>query len=389
MPDAGENRGGRWTMPENKGLQALESLVIRRDLCTLCGACASLCPYLRSWQGKVIKLHECDLSEGRCYAYCPRTEVDLEAIHRALFGQDSLPMEMGPFRRVFVARAREPELRDGVQAGGVVSALMDLAISDGLIHAAVLTHRNEDHLPEGCVATTRAEVLACAGSSYVAGPTIEALNRRPWKEGERIGVVGVPCQVLALAKMRASALDRRMPIDQVGIVIGLFCTWALAYGPFLEFLGNRFPGISIGKLDITPPPERLLRVSTEDGMREISLDEIRPFVRPSCGVCLDMTSEFADLSVGTVEGMEGWNTVVVRTERGDDLVSRAQKRNAIEVKPLPPANFQHLKEASLLKKKRALLTLKSRGELGEGGYVRLPAGWVERILSDSNTEVGL
>jgi coenzyme F420 hydrogenase subunit beta len=101
-----------------------------------------------------------------------------------------------------------------------------------------------------------------------------------------------------------------------------------------------------------------------------------------------MTSEFADLSVGTVEGMEGWNTVVVRTDRGDDLVSRAQKRNAIEVKPLAPANFQHLKEASLLKKKRALLALKSRGELGEGGYIRLPAGWVERILSDSKTEVG-
>jgi hypothetical protein len=69
-------------------------------------------------------------------------------------------------------------------------------------------------------------------------------------------------------------------------------------------------------------------------------------------------------------------------------VSRAQKRNVIEVKPLPPANFQHLKEASLLKKKRALQALRSRGELETGGYVRLPAGWVARILSDSNAEVG-
>ncbi len=31
---------------------------------------------------------------------------------------------------------------------------------------------------------------------------------------------------------------------------------------------------------------------------------------PACAYCLDMTYEFADISVGSVEGIEGWNLPV-------------------------------------------------------------------------------
>jgi ferredoxin len=37
----------------NRGLKGLEEKVFQKDLCTACGACLSLCPYLRSWQGRV------------------------------------------------------------------------------------------------------------------------------------------------------------------------------------------------------------------------------------------------------------------------------------------------------------------------------------------------
>jgi len=82
-------------------------------------------------------------------------------------------------------------------------------------------------LPQGQIVSKREQVLSCSGSSYVSGPTLEALNQGPWKEEERIGVVGLPCQALALAKMRASSLETKTPIDRVDLVIGLFCTWAL------------------------------------------------------------------------------------------------------------------------------------------------------------------
>ncbi|MCP4668112.1 MAG: hypothetical protein GY849_17315, partial [Deltaproteobacteria bacterium] len=101
----------------------------------------------------------------------------------------------------------------------------------------------------------------------------------------------------------------------------------------------------------------------------------------SCLVCLDMTSEFSDISVGTVEGKEGWNTVLVRTAMGDELMSRAEESGIIETLAFPEDKLAHLKEASLLKKRRALNALEERGEL-EDGYLILSDELIQRIRSE-------
>ncbi|MGD2126792.1 MAG: Coenzyme F420 hydrogenase/dehydrogenase, beta subunit C-terminal domain [Desulfobacteraceae bacterium] len=366
----------------NKGLKALEQRVLDRGQCAACGACLSLCPYLRSYRGRIAKLHDCDLEEGRCFAYCPRTEVDLDEIYRHVYGASCEDVEIGPVRRILMARAKDALLREVGQNGGVVSALTDLALREGTIHAAILTRRDADLLPQGYIATNTKDVLACAGSSYVTGHTLEALNRGPWQGDERIGAVGLPCQVLALSRMRASQLDSRTPVDRVDLVIGLFCTWALDYKRFITFLRKRFGDRPISKLDITPPPERLLNVSVEGALNQVPLDEIRSFIRPSCQVCIDMTSEFSDISIGTVEGKEGWNTVVVRTEKGEALLHRAEAEGVIETESLPEDKLGHLKEASLLKKRRALDALRALGEL-EDAYLTLPPKMIDRILSET------
>lgn len=363
----------------NKGQKALDERVLAGGQCAACGACLSLCPYLRSWHGRAVKLHDCDLSEGRCFAYCPRTEVDFDAIHRHIFG--SAYQEMGTVRRIMMARATEAFWRERAQTGGVVSALTDLALREGIIHAALLTRRDAELLPQGWIARSREDILACAGSSYVSGPTLETLNRGPWQDGERIGIVGLPCQVLALARMKASSLEKRTPIDRVDLVIGLFCTWALQYEPFMAFLKGRFPDRSVTKFDITPPPERLLNVTVEGELHQIPLDEIRSFIRPGCRVCLDMTAEFSDLSVGTVEGEEGWNTVLVRTERGQELVRRAETSGVIETRGLPDEKLGHLKEASLLKKRRGLDAIREQGGIKES-YLMPSADWVEKLAPE-------
>ena len=362
----------------NRGLKGLESKVLNQGQCAGCGACLSLCPYLLSWKGKAVKLHDCDLSEGRCFSFCPRTEVDLDALHRFVFGKGYEDIETGPVRRVVMARALDPEFTTRAQNGGVVSALMALALDEGRIQAAILTERDSELLPQGRIATTQEEVLTCAGSSYVTGYALEALNRGPWQGEERIGVVGLPCQVLALARMKASPLEKRTPVDRVDLVIGLFCTWALDYRPFTGFLKERFGDKPIQKLDITPPPERLLNVTVANELHQIPLDEIRAFIRPSCQVCLDMTSELSDISVGTVEGEEGWNTVIVRTARGEDLLRHAEDKGVLETRNYPDDKWAHLKEASVLKKQRGLNALKDVPEK----YVILPKKGMDAILKE-------
>jgi coenzyme F420 hydrogenase subunit beta len=366
----------------NRGLKALEEKVLDQGLCAACGACLSLCPYLRSWKGKVVKLDDCKLEEGRCFAYCPRAEVDLNEVYKKKFGKNYEEIEMGPVKKIVMARAKDSLWRKKAQTGGVVSSLIDFALREGMIQSGILTPRDGDLLPQGKIITSRKAVLNCAGSSYVSGPTLEALNRGPWKGKERIGIVGLLCQVLALARMKTSSLEKKTPIDRVDLVIGLFCTWALDYKPFTAFLHERVGGHSIKKLNITPPPERILEVTSGGTLYRIPVDDIRPFIRPSCRVCLDMTAELSDISVGTVEGKEGWNTVIVRTEMGEDLLRRAKKAGVIETRPLPKNNLSHLKEASLLKKRRALDALNEKGGI-EKNYFILSANLIKRILSES------
>jgi coenzyme F420 hydrogenase subunit beta len=295
-----------------------------------------------------------------------------------VFGKGYEDIETGPVLRVVMARALAPEFTKRAQNGGVVSALMALALDEGRIQAAILTERNSELLPQGRIARTKEEVLSCAGSSYVTGYALEALNRGPWQGQDRIGVVGLPCQVLALARMKASPLEKRTPGDRVDLVVGLFCTWALDYRPFAEFLKERFGDKPIRKLDITPPPERLLNVTAGEELHQIPLDEIRAFIRPSCQVCLDMTSELSDLSVGTVEGEEGWNTLIIRSATGEDLLRRAESKRVLETRAYPDDKWAHLKEASILKKQRGLNVLKDVQEK----YVTLPQRVLDAILKE-------
>jgi coenzyme F420 hydrogenase subunit beta len=345
----------------SRGLKGLEEKVFQKDLCIACGACLSLCPYLRTWRGRVVKLHDCGLEEGRCFAYCPRTEVDQGALQRKAHGKGYNDVGIGPVRKILMARARDPIWRKKAQSGGVVSALIDYALKKKAIDAAILTLRDTDLLPKGRMVRNREDIFNCAGSNYISGPTLEALHKGPWQGEERIGAVGLPCQALALAKMRTAPVEKKGSIDKVNLVIGLFCTWSLEYEKLMVFLKKRLGEGCIEKMDITPPPERLFKIKMADGLHSLPVDEIRPFIRNGCRACFDMTAEFSDISVGTVEGIEGWSTVILRSDTGENLFIKAEGEGMIESQPLPEDHLNHLKEASLLKKGRGLDFLREKG----------------------------
>ena len=212
----------------------------------------------------------------------------------------------------------------------------------------------------GTLARNKKEILACAGSNYIASPTLEAFNKNVKDSYKNMAVVGIPCQVMALGKMRINPLEDKNNIGKLGLIIGLFCTWALTYKEFFNFLKKDIPVEKIGKMDIPPPPANVFQVELPQGRKSISLDHIRKFVRPTCTVCLDMTAEFSDLSIGAVEGVPGWNTIIVRTAKGQELMEEAERAGVVEVAEMPRANLKHLKDAALLKKKRALENIVKR-----------------------------
>ena len=83
-----------------KGLQHLHQEVIQAGLCTVCGACAYMCPYIVSYKGRVVQLDTCDLPEGRCYAFCPRTAVNLDQISEQAFSTPYQLNELGTVQEI-------------------------------------------------------------------------------------------------------------------------------------------------------------------------------------------------------------------------------------------------------------------------------------------------
>jgi coenzyme F420 hydrogenase subunit beta len=315
--------------------------VHQRGLCVGCGACVELCPYFKTYKGKTAMLFPCDLAEGRCHAYCPKAELDLDELSRQRWGAPYDPSPVGPHRRILAA-------------GGTVSALMGYALETGRVEGAVLTDR-EGLLPRPRVVHRLADVLRCATSKYTAAPTLSALNQAVRKGSGRLGVVGTPCQTAAVTQMRANPMESADFEDPVSLVIGLFCTWALDTRKLMEFLSQRLDVEAIRKMDIPPPPAEILVVETRDGRAEIPLSEIRPLVPEGCLICPDMTAEWADVSVGVMEDRPDWNTLIVRSEQGDALVRDAVADGWLITEPFPRANLEHLEFAAGNKKRRALI----------------------------------
>ncbi|MCJ7683961.1 MAG: Coenzyme F420 hydrogenase/dehydrogenase, beta subunit C-terminal domain [Desulfobacteraceae bacterium] len=367
-----------------RGQKELQGLVLDTNLCTGCGACMGLCPYFRSYKGKTVTLFPCTLTQGRCFAYCPKVEVDLDNLSEKFFGRPYDGSPLGSYQTVMISRAHNEVGGAAFQAGGTVSAIIYFALKKGYLDGAVLTDR-DGLLPVPRFITNPDEVFSCASSKYSATPTLSALNQGIRDGFTQIGVVATPCQVLSTLLMRSNPLDDKTFVDPTGLVIGLFCTWALDFRPFEKFVSDRVDIKSITKVDIPPPPSDLMEIYLGGDQKiEIPLEEIRQLVPEGCSYCPDMTAEFSDISVGVLEGHPDMNTLIIRTERGREIVEEAIKEGYLVVADIPKKNLEHLQSAAGNKKRRAVIKGREAGIINTGdksSYLRLSAGVLEKITS--------
>lgn len=326
------------------GSNELIKQVIEQGLCVNCGGCSGLCSHFGSHRGRAARIYACDRPVGACYASCPMTG-EMEAAKNF---ESRHPL--GNWRSIKLSRSNPFNPFGGYQNGGTVSTLMKVALEHDVVRGAVLTG-SKGIRPMPRLITEIEEVDQCSSSKYIASPTVGKLLESFRSGKRRLGLVGTPCQLEAINRLKNGPAFRGELGEALSLTIGLFCSWSFHEKKLTDFLKEKTELSGITGMEILPPPQGGLVIK---GKEEITLpvDMVRPLMNRGCLQCKDLTSELADISVGAFEEEKHWNILIIRSEQGERLVAKAQEQGSLVLKEMPDAVLERLMEGAKKKKTR-------------------------------------
>ena len=361
-------------MPEKKNeliaYNELERMIIEPGFCTLCGACEAACPVhaIKVEDSKPHRLHDCSEhldSCPICYDICPHTDALLFETLRFVAEAPNRRESMGYYRKILLAHATNPTLRDASKSGGVVNALLNFAINEKIVDSAIVSEASS-RVPikvKSSISLVPDDTLSAVDTKIVPSAVGEAFGRAVFEHGKiHIAFVGIPCHIRALRKLEAW---QHKLMDSLEITIGLFCLWTFSLGRLLEYLlhEHNIAANEIQNVDLTVNE---YVVTTENRVVRIPLSEIKSHIMNSCRTCADFTSELADLSIGGANPLEDWSIVIIRTKKGEAFFNRAVKKGVITTKKIEaePETLAHLIQLAAHKRNAALQEIKAMKEAG-------------------------
>ena len=161
---------------------------------------------------------------------------------------------------------------------------------------------------------------------------------------EKIAMVGTPCEIMAASKIQ------QYTNSPIYFKIGLFCMENFSYLYFTKLLES---------IDLTMDEIEKFRIekgyaffNLKNGEQiKISLSKAKTVVRKNCNICVELTSETSDVSVGSIGSENGWSTVIIRTEKGEKIINDAIKQKYLKAKELTPSQLKLLERIASNKAK--------------------------------------
>ncbi len=343
---------------QERSFSRLQREVVSVGLCQGCGACSGFCPTSALTHDgdecEPVLTGEC-VSCGICSEVCGGRSVRLPELERAVFGRTrdlSHPFEywLGIYKSCLAGYAGDLDLRKSGASGGVASALVRFALDTKQIDVALLTGMDKSRPWRAAPieATTLRDVQAAQQSKYQMAPTLTLLSDLAKRYG-RIGVVGLPCQIWPIRKA-LNVPGARAVAEKVVLTIGLFCA-AQYYYKATEHLVNEWCGVedveSVVDLQYRGgewPGSFIVKIASGKEWKfpqhDYKYHHLIPYYqRDRCTMCLDYSSDVADISVGDIwaisqPGDPGWNAILVRTDVGKAVMEKAESSGYLATRAL-------------------------------------------------------
>lgn len=324
-----------------KNWNNLKKEVIDKELCTYCGTCIGVCPkdVIRFNNDKIIKNNNNCISCGLCFENCPGIEYDFEYYNQAVFNKShkNVNRDIGYYKRIYRGYSNNQNIREKGASGGIVTNILISLLNKGLIDGAAVISNKDDSNNEFNVkvATTVDEIIDAAQSKYCIVPTNEVVKELKRLDG-KYAYVGLPCQIQGMRKLEKNDSDLS---SRIYIYIGLFCGFNL-YNEGTNFLLDK---MNINKNDIKKIEYRA-RKNDVSGFKVIKKNDEDVFIDKHsysylnilfspkrCWKCYDLTSEFADISVGDAweKKEHGWSRIIVRSPKGQELIKTLQSSGSL------------------------------------------------------------
>ena len=151
----------------------------------------------------------------------------------------------------------------------------------------------------------------------------------------KIAMVGTPCEIMAASKLQYYTDS---PID---VKLGLFCMENFSYKYFENLLKEydlKMDDIEKFQID---KGFVFLFLKTRETVK-IPLSVAKRIIRKNCNICVELTSETSDISIGSIGSDDGWSTLIIRTKKGEEIVNGALEQKFIEAKELTEIQFSLL-----------------------------------------------
>jgi coenzyme F420 hydrogenase subunit beta len=194
-------------------------------------------------------------------------------------------------------------------------------------------------------------LIESSQSKYAVVAVNSLLNEAVKRGYKKIGLVGCPCHVEAIRKMEYQGLVPRIT-EKITILIGLMC------GLQFHFEGTRHALSELcGVQDLQSIARLQYKCKDDNGLphfvvdlnngerRSATVDEAikgraECFTRDRCTMCIDYSSELADISVGDYWPDRGiYTAILARTSKGVNWLNGAKDANYVQMEEKPSTDY--------------------------------------------------
>lgn len=303
--------------------------------------------------------------------------------------------ELGKYKACVSARSTDKEILKHAQDGGIVTSLFGYALDAGIIDGAIVAatkefaHKHpekamrdnsnmefhEPWRPIPVIVTSKADLLAAAGTKYNISPNVSMIKEATRSFGlDKVGIVGTPCQMQAVRKLQLYPIGARDVGASIALAVGIFCMENFPYQSILQLVEDH----AAMKLEAVKKMEigkgKFWVYGKRGQVVQLPLKVTHKYEQPGCHVCLDYVANLGDISTGSVGSPDGWSTVFVRSKIGDAVWAKAMADGVFETQPIEKVKpglelVTKLATEKITKNKN---TLEARKTFGVGKALRNP-----------------